>query len=348
MKTGITEQTSVLICDKELQNQTIVYGVLNWGLGHATRSAVLIRKLLQQGNIVYIVSEGDASIFLKKQFPFSEHFLGPLQQIHYPKSKTGLKRSLFAQGPRFLRQIKREKQFLKELCTSIRPDYIISDGRYGFYHEKITSIFTGHQFNLQVPFFEKAINFFHQKQLKKFDGIWIMDRKSSPISGVLSQVRNNNIPTRHIGIQTALTSDTEQEKKIDCLILLSGIEEQRQRLEKALLERNWPHKRRVVLVRGVLDVKENCKHPFLEIQNYATPKQLEKLLSQSRAILCRSGYSTLMDLDSFAIKKLLIPTPGQTEQEYLAQYHAKNFPGTLVLQERDLKSFDFRKWLCSN
>ena len=154
-------------------------------------------------------------------------------------------------------------------------------------------------------------------------GLWI---KSVLFLGFIQSAKQK-YSTRHIGIQTALTSDTEQEKKIDCLILLSGIEEQRQRLEKALLERNWPQQRRVVLVRGVLDVKENCKHPSLEIQNYATPKQLGFFLNPE--LFSVDLVFHLMDLDSFAIKKLLIPTPGQTNRN-IGPIPREELPGTLV------------------
>ena len=40
-------------------------------------------------------------------------------------------------------------------------------------------------------------------------------------------------------------------------------------------------------------------------------------------IFCRSGYSTIMDLSKLGKKAILIPTPGQTEQEYLAKHLKK-------------------------
>ncbi len=47
---------------------------------------------------------------------------------------------------------------------------------------------------------------------------------------------------------------------------------------------------------------------------------MKELISGSEAIITRSGYTTIMELISLNCSALLIPTPGQTEQEYLARY----------------------------
>jgi len=40
---------------------------------------------------------------------------------------------------------------------------------------------------------------------------------------------------------------------------------------------------------------------------------------KTKLVIARSGYSSLMDFSRLRCKTLLIPTPGQTEQEYLAK-----------------------------
>lgn len=49
-----------------------------------------------------------------------------------------------------------------------------------------------------------------------------------------------------------------------------------------------------------------------------TSIELEKAINQSKIILSRSGYTTIMDLSKLEKKAFFIPTPGQYEQEYLA------------------------------
>jgi len=53
----------------------------------------------------------------------------------------------------------------------------------------------------------------------------------------------------------------------------------------------------------------------------ANEKQLLELIRHSEHIICRSGYSTIMDLHALGRTAEFIPTPGQTEQVYLAQLH---------------------------
>ena len=48
-----------------------------------------------------------------------------------------------------------------------------------------------------------------------------------------------------------------------------------------------------------------------------------ELVSKSKNIICRGGYSSLMDLVALDRNAFLVPTPGQTEQEYLADYLTK-------------------------
>jgi UDP-N-acetylglucosamine:LPS N-acetylglucosamine transferase len=47
--------------------------------------------------------------------------------------------------------------------------------------------------------------------------------------------------------------------------------------------------------------------------------ELEQAFNESEMVLCRSGYTTIMDLAQLRKKAFFIPTPGQYEQEYLAK-----------------------------
>lgn len=78
---------------------------------------------------------------------------------------------------------------------------------------------------------------------------------------------------------------------------------------------------RVFLVRGLplaateLPVPSHCK-----VANHVPARELDLLFAQSEYIISRSGYTTVMEILALGKKSVLIPTPGQTEQEYLARH----------------------------
>jgi len=293
-------------------------------LGHATRSSVLISRLLGNGNTIYIISEGPAQTFLKDRFPQCEHISGPEQTILYPDKEKGFKRALILQLPAFFRQYRREKFFIRDFVHSQGIDVIISDNRYGMFSKDIPSIFVGHQISLGIPF----INGIHRKFIEHFDYLWIVDRAENRLAGRLSESNKIKIPWIYLGLLSNISPDSTQEKLIDCLILLSGIKQQRIRLEYKLREINWPEKLNIKWVIG-------------SSQEYTSPEELQQLLSKSKALISRSGYSTLMDTEAFDLKKLWIPTPGQIEQEYLAKRQ-----GNFIL-ESEISDDKILKWLCS-
>ena len=62
----------------------------------------------------------------------------------------------------------------------------------------------------------------------------------------------------------------------------------------------------------------------LKIYNHLPAEELNELLNRSEFIVARSGYSTIMDLVNLKRNAILVPTPGQTEQEYLGRYMHEN------------------------
>jgi len=47
--------------------------------------------------------------------------------------------------------------------------------------------------------------------------------------------------------------------------------------------------------------------------------ELEETILRSKLVVSRSGYSSIMDLEALEAKAFFVPTPGQFEQEYLAE-----------------------------
>jgi UDP-N-acetylglucosamine:LPS N-acetylglucosamine transferase len=107
--------------------------------------------------------------------------------------------------------------------------------------------------------------------------------------------------------------------------LLSGPEPQRSIFEEILLPQLAQFNGKAVLVRGLPAEKNMISAPaHVEIYNHLPSGELNKLISESDFIISRSGYSTIMDLVKLAGKSILVPTPGQTEQEYLAARLSRN------------------------
>ena len=107
------------------------------------------------------------------------------------------------------------------------------------------------------------------------------------------------------------------------MLLLSGPEPQRSLLEALLLQEVAAFKGAVLLVRGlpgggtIADLP-----PHITVAPHLAANKLQEAICQSKLVICRSGYTSIMDLLRLNAMAVLVPTPGQTEQEYLAQHLA--------------------------
>jgi UDP-N-acetylglucosamine:LPS N-acetylglucosamine transferase len=78
------------------------------------------------------------------------------------------------------------------------------------------------------------------------------------------------------------------------------------------------------------------QEPGIQSLAYQTTAQLQSLIADHHLIISRIGYTTIMDLCLMRKSALLVATPGQGEQEYLASYHKGKL---FVIQENvDLSS----------
>lgn len=310
----------------------ILYTVLDWGLGHATRSIPVIRTLLAQGVRISIAGNGDSFHLLKKEFPELQAFEVPGIQVRYP-AHVPLSLSLLMQFPRNLFELSREKKAFRELTAQLRPDAVISDNRYGAYIEGVPSAIITHQLCIRVPlalfFLRPVVQLLNWSLLRKFSEIWVPDSPAAPgLSGQLShhpatKKRLNVFFTGQLSRLTDVTA-VKADKRYNILVLLSGPEPQRSTLETALVRELSMLKKKVLLVRG--KPMDQAGHPSydIEIVPHLPAALIKYHLLTTPVVICRPGYSTLMDLASTGRSAICIPTPGQTEQEYLASIHSKN------------------------
>lgn len=307
---------------------------LNWGLGHATRCMPIINELLKQNAEVIIATDGRAFHLLSKEYPKLTILQLPPYDITY-KSKN-MMRNIAPQLPKIIKAIATEYKAIQKIIKEYQIDAIISDNRFGCNHSKIHSVFITHQLNIQIPsnLVQPQVNFFNKQFIQRFDACWIPDfeMEKDSLSGSLSR----NIGLKNIEYLGALTrmKHFEVSKKYDVLIILSGPEPQRTFLEKQLIEQASKLSLKILLIKGKTEEQnEIVEIGNLSIQNFMTAHELNEAILASDVIVTRSGYSTIMDLVVLGKRAILIPTPGQTEQEYLAKRFEEQ--GIYHLQEQN-------------
>lgn len=303
----------------------ICVSVLDWGLGHATRMMPIIRKLQQQQALVYIASSGDAASLLKQTFPTALHLPLPAYAIRYHRGRQQLLK-VASQVPRLLRVIQAEQVAIRRYHADYEFDGLISDHRYGVYLDDIPSVMVAHQLALQVGAASAAVYAMHKRWLKPFDEIWIPDFPGSDnLAGSLAHT--NPLPkngtyigplSQFVGLPAA-----ESNPAGPLLAIISGPEPQRTQLEAQVSDQLVALDRPATLLGGKLSEGAPAYRQQLHMMPFATGEELYRLISAASCVISRSGYSSLMDYVQLGIAKtILIPTPGQPEQEYLARYHA--------------------------
>jgi len=305
-------------------NKNILVAPLNWGLGHSTRCIPIIRELEKNGFTPIIASDGTALALLKKEFPHLTALELPSYQIEYAKKGENFKWKLIKNSPKTINAILSEKQLIKKWIAAYDLKGIISDNRLGVYSKKVRSVFMTHQLTVLSGKTTWISSKLHQFFINKFDECWVPDVNEIPnLTGKLGHLKDSNLNIRYIGILSRLEKKI-LEVKYDIMILLSGPEPQRTILEERLIDEIHNTKENIVFIKGKVE-KEQKKEQVgnVTFYNFMQSEELEKTFNESEMVLCRSGYTTVMDLCKLEKKAFFIPTPGQFEQEYLAKKYKR-------------------------
>jgi uncharacterized protein (TIGR00661 family) len=308
--------------------KTILISPLDWGLGHATRCMPLINLLLKENHRVIIAGNGDSFFLLKEQYPELTFYELPGYNITYETGKNASVQTLL-QTPKVLKTIKEENKAVETIIANEKIDLIISDNRYGVRNKKVKSIFICHQIALQAP---KAMRFMnavflklHLRQIHKFDALWIPDEENeNNLSGILSHDIAFEMPANYIGIQSRFsdfikTKSYIDEMDIEILVVLTGPEPQRTFSEQELHNKLKYIGKKILIIQGKTAVQTIAINENITTISYLNTNDLFTALQKAKTIICRSGYSTVMDLAVLGKKAIFIPASGQTEQEYLSK-----------------------------
>lgn len=308
------------------QQKRVLFTVLDWGLGHATRSIPVIETLLNRGFDVQLAGEGNSLLLLKNHFQkLKTHDLFGIQ-VRFTDSSFGIIWMI----PQLLKSIKKEHQQFLALCDEVKPDLIISDNRYGAWHPTIQSIFIGHQLYLQAPnrftkWIEPILFHFHSKFLKRFTKVWIPDTAGeNNLSGVLAHHFSigQNLNCEFIGPLSRFSSSDNHptENNYEVVVLISGPEPQRSIFQEACVKEAARINKKTMILLGQPNKNEIITKGNVTLISHLSKEELAPIIKNALYVVCRSGYSTLMDLAKLNKTALCIPTPGQTEQLYLAKH----------------------------
>jgi len=327
----------------------IMVAALDWGLGHATRCVPVIDHLLARQHEVILASSGRALKLWQHTYPDLECLELPGYSVTYTKHNKQLLH-LAIQVPRLLKVIRAEHQLLEELILHNRLDAVISDNRYGLWHSQINTVFICHQLAPVLPGIIRVLRpwlyRYHRNWLERFHECWIPDTIDAPgLSGTMSHGWQLPEHTHYTGPLSRFYHRKRPSDFIDpslkgkmpeILAVISGPERQRSILEEKVYQQSRQIDQWVWIVGGKTEVNEvevEEDRKCIKISFLGTD-DLCLALSLAKVVVSRPGYSSLMDYQAIRVSRLiLIPTPGQTEQEYLAEMMAAHSHGIAVSQD---------------
>lgn len=307
---------------------------MSWGLGHATRSVPVIKRLLKEQYEVTLSATGRALILLKNEFgqkcgyidiPDIPHDWG--RDIHWlrllPHLPKGIKQVFSA--------INVEERRVQDVVNNGSYDLLISDNCYGAWTPEIPCYFISHHLKVhwfwRISLLQRASEWAITSRINRFAKIIVPDYIERPLSGNLSHDLKyiDSTKVHYIGILSGCKRK-KVDQDIDYLISLSGPEPQRTGFQELVENQIQRLKGKVVLVLGIPSSKLNQYKlaPNIRVYPFIYREARDDILNRSKIIIARSGYSTLMDMLELGKKRVLfVPTRNQTEQEYLASYHMK-------------------------
>ncbi len=310
----------------------IFYAVLNWGLGHASRSIPVITALLKKGLQVHLASDGYALDLLTKTFPeLPVHKLPSLEISYQTTGKQQL--AILQQSVDLMNWYKADKAAMDRILKTNRFSGIITDNRPGVYQKGIPSVYLTHQISMQTGITSPLATLIHKQLYKNFNQIWIPDYPELPgLAGELSH-KHNSKKVRYVGALSDLKAEDTKAHEHDIGVILSGPEPQRSLFEEMVINQLMDSDQRILLIRGTKKERPTAIPTNWLVIDFAGRDDIKNAFETCKIIIARSGYSTLMDLYHYPKPALLVPTPGQPEQEFLAtmKTHKDNF----AIQKQD-------------
>lgn len=314
----------------------ILIAPLDWGLGHASRCVPIAKTLEKEGYEVVFAASGRPLELLIQEFPKNDFIKLKGYNISYPKNGQ-MALSMLSQLFKIWKGIQLEHKQLQQIIDDYNIDGVISDNRYGLYSKKVPCVFVTHQLQIQSPILSESLQKINFKYIQKFDECWVPDSDTHQLSGQLSKAYNSLFKCQYIGALSRFES-LEKTEDLDVLAIVSGPEPQRSMFEELLKKQLIDSKLKAVLVLGKTEENKEEEIENLKVISHLNAKSLNQQMVNANVVISRSGYSTVMDIAKLHKKAIFVPTPGQTEQLYLAKYfYDKNRAFAMHQKELDIQ-----------
>lgn len=332
---------------------------LNWGLGHASRSMALVVRYLRQGDDVVLAGDGESGVLLKKSFPGLKYYALPSLELHYGRGNNQVL-ALAAMLPRLAVAAWKDHQAIQQIIRQEHIDLLISDNRFGCFSKLCRCVYLTHQLHIRLPhhwqWAEPIAERIHARIICRYDECWVPDYEGEPnLAGELSHPVKKRVEVKYIGPLSRLPGrgkpvvPTDQPRQacapgraishaaevpgeaFDVVAVLSGLEPQRSMLEREVMQEWLGKEEKVLIIRGKMNLPPTTtQKKNITLRPYASDAELRDALLNANIIISRSGYSSIMDYAALGllekarrgeIELRLVATPGQSEQEYLADIH---------------------------
>lgn len=333
------------------KNKNILICPLDWGIGHASRCIPIIELLLSKKANVLVGANGRSASFLRHCFPGIQIVPVEGYNIQYPV-RGSMAFEMLRQTPKILGAIRREHQQISKIIDTYNIHAVISDNRFGMWSPKAYSIYITHQVRIRVPgmmgITERLLYHYHKSYIRKYDECWIPDFPELPgLAGELSHAAAGE-NCFFIGPQSrfkpALSSNNGE--GYDLMVIISGPEPQRSIFEKLVMGQLGRTNHKAIVVLGKPEAPKDSAYQRGDVRIYPhlDTEKMQKAMQASSLIVSRPGYSSIMDIAVLGLQAAFVPTPGQTEQEYLAGLHHELEHYCSVPQ----KAFDLQKLIRSS
>jgi|WetSurMetagenome_2_1015567.scaffolds.fasta_scaffold29336_2 predicted glycosyltransferase len=327
------------------ERKKIIISPLNWGFGHAGRMIPVARHLQQMGHEVIFGADKTLIPMIIPELPEIEVIEIPGVRMRYSRFFPQYL-AVLIQVPKLVLASFKEHRLLKSIILTMKPDIVISDNRFGFFSRKVFCVYFTHMIRIPFPspfrFLEFTGILLHRLIINRYNICLIPDLAGNEnLSGRLSHAKNIHVNFVYAGLLSRFNSNidvSQADHKYVCLIL-SGPEPQRTIFMKKVTTAAFRNNLRLVVLSGSeLKCTHNDKNVTYAINESASVMQ--NYILNAGIVVCRSGYTSLMELISLSKGAIIVPTPGQTEQEYLGKYNDGRL-GFTTVRQNELEDYSF-------
>ncbi len=224
--------------------------------------------------------------------------------------------SLILQIPGLIFTTFREHLQLKKIVRKHGVAVAISDNRYGLFYNRVHTVLITHQISPVLPrimhWAEYPLYLLLRFLIHKFDECWIPDYPDvrNNLTGKLTHRFKLPRNACFVGILSRFTLLTSQPdssgfENQDLVVVLSGPEPQLSIITKKIMTQAEITVHKILVISGLqhqLSSSTSHENRGLSIVPHLNAAQFRKVLLTANLVICRSGYSSIMDLVALGIK----------------------------------------------